>query len=118
MWIGQTKKIWEVYDQVALQCGYVGGPENRGYLIQVHISDNEDKARENAKQFRWMQGEFTGLAHPVWSTPSGYGSPTNPRPFVEFAAGRAINPRGHPPFHHPVDALPTLHATPAQSVAH
>ena len=23
-----------------------------------------------------MQGEFTGLAHPVWSTPSGYGSPT------------------------------------------
>ena len=75
--IEQTKKIWELYDQVALQNGYVGGPENRGYLIQVHISDNEEKAIENARQFRWMQGEFTGLAHPVWSTPSGYGSPTD-----------------------------------------
>ena len=96
--IEQTKKIWELYDQVALQSGYVGGPENRGYLIQVHISDNEEKAIENAKQFRWMQGEFTGLAHPVWSTPSGYGSPTNRRAFVEFAAGRAINPRGNTSF--------------------
>ena len=45
-----------------------------------------------------MQGEFTGLAHPVWSTPSGYGSPTNRRAFVEFAAGRAINPRGNTSF--------------------
>ena len=32
-------------------------------------------------------GEFTGLAHPVWSTPSGYGSPSNRRAFVEFASG-------------------------------
>src|SRR3989441_2617882 len=41
--IEQTKKIWELYDQVALQSGYVGGPENRGYLIQVHVSDSEEK---------------------------------------------------------------------------
>src|SRR6185437_10416792 len=81
--IEQTKKIWELYDNTAAQVGYVGGPENRGYLIQVHISDNEEKAIENAKQFRWMQGEFTGLAHPVWSTPSGYSSPSNRRQFVE-----------------------------------
>ena len=39
-----------------------------------------------------MQGEFTGLAHPVWSTPSGYGSPVNRRAFVEFASGRARTP--------------------------
>ena len=24
---------------------------------------------ENARQFLWMQGEFTGLAHPVWAQP-------------------------------------------------
>ena len=90
----QTKKIWELYDSVAADVGYVGGPENRGYLIQVHVSDNEEKAIENARQFRWMQGEFTGLAHPVWSTPSGYGSPSARRAFVEFASGRASNPRG------------------------
>ena len=115
--IEQTKKIWELYDQVALQSGYVGGPENRGYLIQVHISDNEEKARENAKQFRWMQGEFTGLAHPVWSTPSGYGSPTNRRAFVEFAAGRAINPRGNTSFEQQVEDLRIIYGTPKTVVA-
>src|SRR3954467_6056685 len=91
--IEQTKKIWELYDSVAAGIGYESGPENRGYLIQVHVSDNDDKAIENARQFRWMQGEFTGLAHPVWSTPSGYGSPANRTAFVEFAVGRRSNPR-------------------------
>jgi alkanesulfonate monooxygenase SsuD/methylene tetrahydromethanopterin reductase-like flavin-dependent oxidoreductase (luciferase family) len=115
--IEQTKKIWELYDQVALQSGYVGGPENRGYLIQVHISDNEEKAIENARQFRWMQGEFTGLAHPVWSTPSGYGSPTNRRGFVEFAAGRAINPRGNTSFEQQMADLRIIAGTPKTVVA-
>ena len=67
--IEQTKQIWDFYDSVAAEVGYEAGPENRGYLIQTHIADTEEKARENAKQSRWMQGEFTGLAHPVWSTP-------------------------------------------------
>src|SRR5438445_10615570 len=115
--IEQTKKIWELYDQVALQTGYVGGPENRGYLIQVHISDNEEKAIENAKQFRWMQGEFTGLAPPVWSTPSGYGSPTNRRAFVEFAAGRAINPRGNTSFEQQMADLRIIAGTPKTVIA-
>ena len=48
---------------------------------------------ENARQFMWMQGEFTGLAHPVWSTPSGYFSPSYRKAFVEFAVGRGANPR-------------------------
>src|SRR5262249_49469093 len=34
-----------------------------------------------------------GLAHPVWSSPSGYFSPGNRRAFVEFAVGRRANPR-------------------------
>jgi hypothetical protein len=45
-----------------------------------------------------MQGEFTGLAHPVWSSPSGYFSPELRRQFVEFAVGRATSPRGRPTF--------------------
>jgi len=36
-------------------------------LKQIHVAETEDKALANAAQFRWMQGEFTGLAHPVWS---------------------------------------------------
>ena len=96
--IEATKKIWELYDKVALETGYEAGPENRGYLQQVHVSDSEEKAEKNARQFLWMQGEFTGLAHPVWSNPSGYFSPTLRRNFVEFAVGRAENPRGRPTF--------------------
>src|SRR5215813_9840661 len=110
--IEQTKKIWELYDQVALDSGYVGGPENRGYLIQVHISDTEEKAIENAKQFRWMQGEFTGLAHPVWSTPSGYGSPENRRAFVEFASGRSKTPRYRPELEKQMADLRIIAGTP------
>src|SRR5215469_10687999 len=91
--IPATKKIWELYDSVAAETGYTAGPENRGYLQRCHVAETEEKAMANARQFMWMQGEFTGLAHPVWSTPSGYFSPSYRKAFVEFAVGRGINPR-------------------------
>ncbi len=91
--IDATKKIWELYDSVANEAGYTGGPANRGYLQRCHVAETEEKALANARQFMWMQGEFTGLAHPVWSSPSGYFSPSNRRAFVEFATGRRGNPR-------------------------
>jgi alkanesulfonate monooxygenase SsuD/methylene tetrahydromethanopterin reductase-like flavin-dependent oxidoreductase (luciferase family) len=110
--IADTKRIWQLYDKVAAESGYTAGPENRGYLIQVHVSDNEEKAIENAKQFRWMQGEFTGLAHPVWSTPAGYGSPSNRRAFAEFSAGRRPNPRGITSFEQQMADLRIIAGTP------
>ena len=110
--IAQTQQIWKVYDEVAEESGYTAGPENRGYLIQVHVSDNEAKALKNAREFMWMQGEFTGLAHPVWSTPSGYSSPSNRRSFVEFAAGRGTNPRGRPDFDQQLADLRIIAGTP------
>src|SRR5207245_11214399 len=54
----------------------------------------EAKRVENGRHCMWMQGEFTGLAHPVWSTPSGYFSPSVRTAFVEYAVGRRSNPRG------------------------
>src|SRR5205085_947477 len=78
--------------------GFKGGPEYHGYLKQVHVAETDEKAIENARQFTWMQGEFTGLAHPVWSTPSGYSSPENRRGFVEFSTGRGTSPRRRPSF--------------------
>src|SRR5262249_2378416 len=87
--VDRTKRIWEIYDNVAAEAGFTPGPDYHGLLKQIHVAETEEKALKNAAQFRWMQGEFTGLAHPVWSTPSGYGSPENRRPFVEFAIGRA-----------------------------
>src|SRR6266851_4968584 len=115
--IEQTKKIWELYDKVALETGYEAGPENRGYLQQVHVSDSEEKAEKNARQFLWMQGEFTGLAHPVWSTPSGYGSPENRRAFVEFASGRSKNPRYRPELEKQLEDLMIIAGTPKQVIA-
>ncbi len=73
---------------MALETGYEAGPENRGYLQQVHVSDSEEKAEKNARQFLWMQGEFTGLAHPVWANPSGYFSP-HAAPQLRRVRGRA-----------------------------
>jgi alkanesulfonate monooxygenase SsuD/methylene tetrahydromethanopterin reductase-like flavin-dependent oxidoreductase (luciferase family) len=112
-----TKKIWETYDEAAAGVGYTPGPENRGYLIRVHVSDSEEKAVQNAKKFLWMQGEFTGLAHPVWSSPSGYFSPSQRRSFVEFATGRAISPRGAPTFEEQRENMMIICGTPDTVVA-
>ena len=115
--IEQTKKIWELYDRIALETGYEAGPENRGYLQQVHVSDNEEKAEKNARQFLWMQGEFTGLAHPVWSTPAGYYSPENRRGFVESSIGRSVSPRARPNLEGQLKEMMIIAGTPKQVIA-
>ena len=51
--------------------GYEPGPENRGYLLRVHVQDTEEKALECAREFMWMQGQFTGVGHPYWVSPLG-----------------------------------------------
>ncbi|MBS0560018.1 MAG: LLM class flavin-dependent oxidoreductase [Proteobacteria bacterium] len=114
--IEATKVIWDLYDKVAEEAGYTAGPENRGYLIRVHVQDTEEKAVKNAKQFMWMQGEFTGLAHPVWANPAGYFSPSGRRGFVEFAVGRAKNPRGNPTFEEQRQNMMIVCGTPDQCI--
>jgi len=112
--IEATKQIRKTYDDAALECGYVAGSENFGYLIRVHVQEDEEKALRNARQFMWMQGEFTGLAHPVWANPSGYFSPSGRRAFVEFSTGRAINPRGSPTFEDQLASTMIIAGTPKQ----
>ena len=72
--IEQTTKIWDLYDKTAESVGYRAGPEQRGYLIRCHVADSEEKAIKNGRDFMWMQGEFTGLGHPIWFSPPGYTS--------------------------------------------
>ncbi|MQF69731.1 LLM class flavin-dependent oxidoreductase [SAR202 cluster bacterium AD-804-J14_MRT_500m] len=79
----QTQAVFDIYDKTAREVGYEPGPENRGYLIRCHVSDTEEKAVQNAREFMWMQGEFTGLGHPVWFQPPGYSSPTSRRRRIE-----------------------------------
>ena len=114
--IDHTKEIFRLYSQTAADCGYVAGPENFGYLIRVHVQDTEEKAIQNARQFMWMQGEFTGLAHPVWAHPSGYFSPSGRRAFVEFATGRAKNPRGAMTFEQQLESTMIVAGTPTNNV--
>jgi alkanesulfonate monooxygenase SsuD/methylene tetrahydromethanopterin reductase-like flavin-dependent oxidoreductase (luciferase family) len=114
--IEHTREIWKQYSDTASECGYTAGPENFGYLIRVHVQDTEEKAMANARQFMWMQGEFTGLAHPVWANPSGYFSPSGRRNFVQFATGRAKNPRGSPTFEQQVADTMIVAGTPAQVI--
>ncbi len=112
--IEDTKKIWALYDQTAAECGYQSGPENRGYLARIHVADDEATAVRNAREFTWMQGEFTGLAHPVWANPAGYFSPTGRRAFVEFAVGRSQNPRGAMTFEQQLESGMIMAGTPKQ----
>jgi alkanesulfonate monooxygenase SsuD/methylene tetrahydromethanopterin reductase-like flavin-dependent oxidoreductase (luciferase family) len=114
--IDATKVIWDLYDKTAEECGYTAGPQNRGYLIRVHVQDTEEKAVKNARQFMWMQGEFTGLANPVWANPAGYFSPSGRRGFVEFAVGRATNPRGNPTFEEQRENMMIVAGTPDQVI--
>ena len=114
--IEHTREIWKQYSDTASDCGYTAGPENFGYLIRVHVQDTEEKALANARQFMWMQGEFTGLAHPVWANPSGYFSPSGRRNFVQFATGRAKNPRGSPSFEQQVADTMIVAGTPSQVI--
>ena len=110
--IADTKKIWELYDATAADCGYESGPENRGYLARIHVADDEATALKNAREFTWMQGEFTGLAHPVWANPAGYFSPSGRRNFVEFAVGRSKNPRGEMSFEQQLESGMIMAGTP------
>src|SRR5437870_8057721 len=115
--IDRTKQIWQIYDKVAAEVGFTPGPAYHGMLKQIHVAETEEKALANAAQFRWMQGEFTGLAHPVWSTPSGYGSPVNRRAFVEFASGRSRNPRYRPALEKQLEELMIIAGTPKTVIA-
>jgi alkanesulfonate monooxygenase SsuD/methylene tetrahydromethanopterin reductase-like flavin-dependent oxidoreductase (luciferase family) len=115
--IDRTKQVWELYDKVAEESGFTGGPDYHGLLKQIHVAETEEKALENARQFLWMQGEFTGLAHPVWSAPAGYGSPDNRRAFAEFSVGRSKSPRARAGLEGQLEDLMVIAGTPKQVIA-
>lgn len=89
----QSAKIKEIYREVARGIGYEAGPEQFGILFQCHVADTEEKAERNAEQFLWMRGEFTGLQHPVWAHPSGYGPAKRRAALIDVRAGRRPNYR-------------------------
>jgi alkanesulfonate monooxygenase SsuD/methylene tetrahydromethanopterin reductase-like flavin-dependent oxidoreductase (luciferase family) len=80
-----TETLWSIYDTAARRVGYEPGPENRGYLLRVHVADTDEEAQRHAREFMWMQGEFTGVGHPYWINPPGYGSPSRRLDYAKLA---------------------------------
>ena len=112
--VKDTNMIWQTYDEAAAEAGYEAGPEHRGYLIRCHIAETEEKAVRNGREFMWMQGEFTGLGHPVWGNPPGYGSPSSRPQRIKMAeSGR----REWPPFEQQLEDGTIIAGTPDQVVA-
>jgi len=62
--VDRTRQVWDIYDTVAAEHGFTGGPAYHGLFEADPCRRDRGKALENARQFTWMQGEFTGLAHP------------------------------------------------------
>ena len=114
--IEQTKAIWKLYEDTAQKTGYSSGPEHRGYLLRVHVQDTEEHAIRNAREYMWMQGQFTGLGHPVWSAPTGYSSPTNREPTLKRVNGLEGGNVALP-FEEQLEQLQIVAGTPDQVVA-
>ncbi len=87
-----TGQLWQIYDDAARAAGYEPGPENRGYLLRVQVQDTEEKALECGRQFMWMQGQFTGVGHPYWVNPPGYGSESRRLIYTKLANGLIPRP--------------------------
>ena len=47
--IDRTKQIWEIYDNVAAEAGFTGGPDYHGMLKQIHVAETEEKALDERR---------------------------------------------------------------------
>jgi len=78
-----------------------------------------DRPRRKKRRWRMPANScgFTGLAHPVWSTPAGYYSPGNRRAFVDSSIGRSTSPRARPNLEGQLKEMMIIAGTPKQVIA-
>ena len=65
-------EIYELYDKVAAEEGFTPTQDHRGYAVRVNVSDSDEKAFEEGKNFYWQQGTSFGTAPRHWQSPPGY----------------------------------------------
>ncbi len=112
--IDETLAIWKIYDETAKSAGYEAGPEHRGYLIRCQVAETEEKALELARQFLWMQGDYS-MNNPAWVMPSGYLGSWARRNVAQQHASTAK--RGYATFEQQVANGQLIAGTPSQVVA-
>ncbi len=113
--IEATKKIWATYDEAAARGRLHARPgEPRLPAAGPRLRHRGEGARERPP-VHVDAGRVHGLAHPVWSSPSGYFSPEHRNGFVQFAVGRAISPRGRPSFEQQIEDMQIIAGTPKTS---
>jgi hypothetical protein len=64
----------------------------------------------------WMQGSFTGVGHPYWVSPSGYGSARSRLQFAQLANG-LLPPMQGTPYEEQLETLEIVAGTPDQVIA-
>jgi alkanesulfonate monooxygenase SsuD/methylene tetrahydromethanopterin reductase-like flavin-dependent oxidoreductase (luciferase family) len=48
--LNMSRDMYDLYDKLALENGYVAGPEHRGYVIWVHVEATDEQAMEVGKK--------------------------------------------------------------------
>ena len=67
----QTQELIQIYRETAEEVGYEMQPENIGYLIRCFVSDTEEHAQEQGKNFFWQNGALNKQPR-EWMAPPGY----------------------------------------------
>ena len=70
------EEIYDLYDEVAEEKGFVPTSDHRGYAIRVSVADTDEEAYEQGRQFFWQLGTSFGVAPRHWQSPPGYMSRT------------------------------------------
>ncbi|MBV1930245.1 MAG: LLM class flavin-dependent oxidoreductase [Porticoccaceae bacterium] len=84
--LGATCDLWDMYADKAAELGYQAGPENFGYLLPVHVSDNAAEAQEIGRGYTFGGGQ-NGFSRPEHTLPPGYNSKGAIRMMAKAAPG-------------------------------
>ena len=116
--IEQTKKIWELYDEVALQAGYVGGPgEPRlpepGPRLRQRGEGDRERPAVPLDAGRVHRPRPSGVEHAVGL----FLADRRAAPSSSSPSGRAKNPRGETSFEQQMADLRIIAGTPKTVIA-
>jgi alkanesulfonate monooxygenase SsuD/methylene tetrahydromethanopterin reductase-like flavin-dependent oxidoreductase (luciferase family) len=70
---GPTADLWNLYADFLAERGLQAGPENFGYVCQVHVAETSERAQEYGRNFLFANGNGN-FAPAAYTLPAGYNS--------------------------------------------